>query len=145
VSEPRALKLSTGFEVPLDGDLLAVIEALYKEITLGEALNSSFETMRAEVVSLIDQMTDAERRNYLAESLFLNSVTYENEMLAAYVRKLGAVTPATPVRGVAAAKAAPKRRALPSRRPRRRAAKAGSKARKSSRPASRTAPVSKKR
>nr|MBP6702693.1 hypothetical protein [Vicinamibacteria bacterium] len=27
-------------------------------------------------------------RDYLAESLFLNSVTYENEMLAAYVRRL---------------------------------------------------------
>ena len=98
MTEARVLKLSTGFEVPLDGDLLAIIEALYKEITLGEALNSSFETMRAEVVSLIEQMSDDERRAYLAESLFLNSVTYENEMLSAYVRKLGSVTPQAPAR-----------------------------------------------
>jgi hypothetical protein len=85
----RAVRLSTGFEVPLDGDLLAIIEALYKEITLGSALNSSFETMRSEILSLIDQMSADDRRNYLAESLFLNSVTYENEMLSAYVRRLG--------------------------------------------------------
>lgn len=89
MSKTRAVRLSTGFAVPLDGDLLAIIEALYKEITLGNVLNSSFETMRAEIVSIIDQMTEAERRDYLAESMFLNSVTYENEMLSAYVRKLG--------------------------------------------------------
>ncbi len=88
MSKTRNLRLSTGFEVPLDGDLLAIVEALYKEITLGNVLNSSFETMRAEILSLIDQMTPAERRDYFAESLFLNSVTYENEMLAAYVRRL---------------------------------------------------------
>ena len=88
MSKTRNLRLSTGFEVPIDGDLLAIVEALYKEITLGNVLNSSFETMRAEILALIDQMTPAERRDYLAESLFLNSVTYENEMLAAYVRRL---------------------------------------------------------
>ena len=33
-------------------------------------------------------MSDEERRRYLVESLFLNSVTYENEMLDAYMRKL---------------------------------------------------------
>ena len=90
MSKTRNVRLSTGLEVPLDGDLLAIIEALYKEVTLGNVLNASFETMRTEILSLIDQMNPAERRNYLAESLFLNSVTYENEMLSAYVRRLGA-------------------------------------------------------
>ena len=33
-------------------------------------------------------MTEEERRRYLVESLFLNCVTYENEMLDAYMRKL---------------------------------------------------------
>ena len=35
-------------------------------------------------------MAADERRRYLVESLFLNSVTYENEMLDAYMRKLTA-------------------------------------------------------
>lgn len=77
--KPRHVRLSTGFEVPLDGDLLAIIEALYKEVTLGNVLNSSFETMRAEILSVIDQMSASEQRAYLAESLFLNSVTYESD------------------------------------------------------------------
>lgn len=104
MSSARNIRLSTGFEVPLDGDLLAIIEALYKEITLGNVLNSSFETMRAEILSVIDQMTSSERRTYLAESLFLNSVTYENEMLSAYVRRLG-------VKPAPAAKTPPRSRA----------------------------------
>ena len=107
MSKTRSVRLSTGFEVPLDGDLLAIIEALYKEVTLGNVLNSSFETMRSEIMSVIYQMTPAERRDYLAESLFLNSVTYENEMLSAYVRRLGAVSQAPPtVRKAAAGKKA---------------------------------------
>jgi hypothetical protein len=95
MSKVRQLRLSTGFKIPLDGDLLAVIEALYQEITLGSALSASFETMRSEILGVIDQMSAAEQRMYLAESLFLNSVTYENEMLSAYVRRLGAKPAAT--------------------------------------------------
>jgi hypothetical protein len=33
-------------------------------------------------------MSEAERTDYLAESLFHNTVRYENERLAAYTRKL---------------------------------------------------------
>lgn len=116
MSKERKVRLSTGVEVPLDGDLLAIIEALYKEITLGNVLNSSFETMRREILSLLDQMNDSERRTYLAESLFLNSVTYENEMLSAYLRRLGA-TPARASKARAGGKArtrpAPKKPAAP--------------------------------
>jgi predicted DNA-binding helix-hairpin-helix protein len=90
MSKPRSVQLSTGLEVALDGDLLAIIEALYREVTLSNVLSPSFETMRSEILSLTDQMSATERRTYLAESLFLNSVTYENEMLSAYARRLGA-------------------------------------------------------
>lgn len=92
----RTLRLSTGFKVPLDGDLLAIIEALYQEITLANVLNPSFERMRSEILALIEQMSPAERQAYLAESLFLNSVTYENEMLSAYVRRLATKSKVAP-------------------------------------------------
>ena len=44
--------------------------------------------MVREIQHLIDQMTDDERRQYLSESLFLNIVSYENERLGAYMKKL---------------------------------------------------------
>jgi hypothetical protein len=84
----RKVRLSTGHELPLDGDILGVLEALYREVTLKHALQVSFEDMMKEIQGLVDQMTDEDRRAYLVESLFLNTVTYENEMLDAYMRKL---------------------------------------------------------
>jgi hypothetical protein len=84
----RAVRLTTGQDVALDGDLLALLEALYKEVTLRHRLQVSFEDMMVEIRGLVDQMTEDERKAYLVESLFLNTVTYENEILDAYARKL---------------------------------------------------------
>jgi hypothetical protein len=84
----RRVRLSTGFELELDGDILGVLEALYREVTLKHALQVSFEDMMKEIQGVVDQMPEEERRRYLVESLFLNSVTYENEMLDAYMRRL---------------------------------------------------------
>jgi hypothetical protein len=83
-------RLSTGYEIALDGDLLGIMEALYREVTLRLRLKVSFEDMMREIEGLVDQMSEGERRRYLIESLFLNSVTYENEMLDAYMRRLTA-------------------------------------------------------
>jgi hypothetical protein len=44
--------------------------------------------MIQEIRHLINQMTEEERKAYLAESLFLNSVKYENDRADAYMRKL---------------------------------------------------------
>ena len=52
-------------------------------------LERSFEDMNREINHLIEQLTDDERRAYLAESLFLNQVKYENDKLESYLRKLG--------------------------------------------------------
>ena len=84
----RTIKTSTGAAIPLDGDILAILETLYREITVKRNFERSFEDMIQEIRQLIDQMTDDERRAYLAESLFLNSVKYENDRADALMRKL---------------------------------------------------------
>ena len=84
----RTIKLTTGAEIEMDGDLLAVIEALYHELTARRELERSFEDTLREIQAVIDQMTDEERKQYLSESLFLNFVSYENERLSAYMKKL---------------------------------------------------------
>jgi hypothetical protein len=86
----RSVRLTTGQKVDLDGDLLALLEALYKEVTLKHHLQVSFEDMMREIQGLVEQMSEEDRKSYLVESLFLNSVTYENEILDAYARKLTA-------------------------------------------------------
>ena len=86
----RRVRLTTGHELPLDGELLGVLEALYREVTLKNRLRVTFEDMMKEIRNLVDQMGDEDRQRYLVESLFLNTVTYENEMLDAYMRRLTA-------------------------------------------------------
>ena len=97
------VRLSTGALLELDGELLSVLEALYREVTLKRQLQVTFKDMMREIEGLVDQMSDKKRRLYLVESLFLNSVTYENEMLDAYMRRL--TTPKKKGRGRAAGRA----------------------------------------
>src|SRR6266446_5678340 len=87
-STMRTIKTTTGAEIVLDNDLLAIMEALYQEVTAKRQLERSFEDMVKEIHHLIDQMDEKERRAYLAESLFLNTVKYENDKLEAYMKKL---------------------------------------------------------
>ena len=84
----KTIKTTTGSEIVLDGDLLAIMETLYKEVTARKELERSFEDMIREIRHLIDQMDDETRRAYLLESLFLNTVKYENDKLEAYMRKI---------------------------------------------------------
>ncbi len=84
----KTIKTTTGAEITVDGDLLAIMETLYKEVTARKELERSFEDMIKEIKHLIDQMDDETRRAYLLESLFLNTVKYENDKLEAYMRKI---------------------------------------------------------
>lgn len=84
----KKVKMLTGHEIPLDGDLLYVLESLYREVTLKRELKVTFEDMMREITHLVDEMDDESRKRYLIESLFLNTVTYENERLGAYMSKL---------------------------------------------------------
>ena len=84
----KTISTTTGAEIALDGDLLAIMETLYKEVTAKRGLDRSFEDMMREITHLIDQMAEEDRRTYLIESLFLNTVKYENDKLGAYMRRL---------------------------------------------------------
>ena len=84
----KTITTTTGAPIALDGDLLAIMETLYKEVTAKRGLDRSFEDMMREITHLIDQMAEEDRRMYLLESLFLNTVKYENDKLEAYMRKL---------------------------------------------------------
>jgi hypothetical protein len=84
----RTITLTNGATLEVDGDLLTLLEVLYKEVSARQELQSTFEDMAREIQHVIEQMTEAERRQYLSESLFLNTVSYENERLASYVKRL---------------------------------------------------------
>ena len=85
----RTIKTSTGVTVSLDGDLLAIMEVLYHEVTARHELQRSFEDMNREIANLIAQMTATDLRMYLQEALFVNTITYENQRASAYIRRVG--------------------------------------------------------
>ena len=84
----RTIRTTTGVSVSLDGDLLAIMETLYQEITAKRELERTFEDLVREIQHLIEQMDEQERHTYLAESLFLNTVKYENDKLEADMKRL---------------------------------------------------------
>ena len=84
----RTITTTSGQEIPLDGDLLAVLEALFTEVTAKRELERSYEDLTREIEHLITQMRPDEIRSYFAESLFLNQVKYENDKLERYMRKI---------------------------------------------------------
>ena len=84
----RTIETTSGHKILLDGDLLAVLETLFKEVTAKRELERSYDDIKTEIEHLISQMTPEDVRAYLAESLFLNQVTYENDTLESYMRKL---------------------------------------------------------
>jgi predicted ArsR family transcriptional regulator len=84
----RTIKTLSGAAITLDNDLLAVLETLFREVTVKKDLERTYEDMMREIQHVVSQMSEDERREYLVESLFLNTVTYENEKLGSVLKKL---------------------------------------------------------
>ena len=89
----RSIKTTTGVDIQLDGDLLAILEALFHEVTAKVLDGGSFEEMNREINHLVSQLSNDELRAYLVESIFLNQVKYENDRLESYMRKLSKTEP----------------------------------------------------
>ncbi len=86
----KKVKMLTGHEVELDGDLMAIIESLYQEVVVRKELKHTYQDMKEEIENIVAQMDEETARAYLMESISLNTVTYENQMLDVLLRELGA-------------------------------------------------------
>ena len=83
----RTITTSSGTPLELDGDVLAVIEAVSRDLIRRRALDYSFEDVDREFVHLVSQMSEDELRAYLKESLFMSFNRFENEQLSTLVKK----------------------------------------------------------
>ena len=73
-----ASKTTTGVDIQLDGYLLAILEALFHEVTAKVLDGGSFSSLDEprDMNHLVSQLSDEELRAYLVESIFLNQVKY---------------------------------------------------------------------
>lgn len=83
----RTITTTAGTPIELDGDVLAVIEAISRDLMRRDALNYTFEDVDREFQALVAQLTGEELRIYLKESLFMSFNRFENERLVRLVRK----------------------------------------------------------
>jgi hypothetical protein len=83
----RTLTTTAGTSIELDGDVLAVIEAISRDLARRRELDYTFEDVDREFQHLVGQMTEDELRAYLKESLFMSFNRFETERMMAIVRK----------------------------------------------------------
>lgn len=83
----RVIQTLSGTRVELDGDVLAVIETVSRDLARRAALDYGFEDVEREIQHLVEQLTPDELQVYLKESLFMSFNRYENDRLASIMRK----------------------------------------------------------
>jgi hypothetical protein len=88
----RMIATRSGTRIDLDGDVLAVLEILSRDLARRQGLEYSFEDVDREIQQVVDQLSESELRVYLKESLFMSFNRFENDRLMAIVRKAGEAT-----------------------------------------------------
>lgn len=83
----RKITTTAGTPVETDGDVLAIIETISRDLARRADLDYSFEEIDQEIQHLISQLTDEELRTYLKESLFMSFNRFENDRLSQLVKK----------------------------------------------------------
>ncbi|MDA1307589.1 MAG: hypothetical protein O2917_10045 [Acidobacteria bacterium] len=88
----RKITTTAGTPVETDGDVLAILETVSRDLSRRADLDYSFEEIDQEIQHLIGQLTEDELRAYLKESLFMSFNRYENDRLSQLVKKAGDAT-----------------------------------------------------
>jgi hypothetical protein len=83
----RTITTTSGTPIELDGDVLAVIETISRDLARRQELEFGFEDIDREFQHLVAQLTDEELRIYLKESLFMSFNRFENERLMAIISR----------------------------------------------------------
>lgn len=84
----RTVTTASGTRIELDGDVLAILEAVSRDLMRRHALDYGFEEVAREFQFLLDQLTEDDLRTYLKESLFMSFNRFENERMTTLVRRV---------------------------------------------------------
>ncbi|GMV20531.1 MAG: hypothetical protein AMXMBFR57_04800 [Acidimicrobiia bacterium] len=88
----RTVTTTAGTPLVLDGDVLAILEAISRDLARRADLDYSFEDIDREFDHLIGQLTPEELRTYLKESLFMSFNRFENDRLMQMVKRASEAT-----------------------------------------------------
>jgi hypothetical protein len=88
----RTITTTAGTRVALDGDALAIIEVISRDLARQKGLDYGVEDVDHEIQHVVGQMTQEELQAYLKESLFMSFNRFENDRLVALVKKANRAT-----------------------------------------------------
>jgi hypothetical protein len=88
----RTITTTAGTRVDLDGDALAIIEIISRDLARRKGLDYGFEDVDREIQHVVSQMTAEDLQAYLKESLFRSFNRFENDRLVALVKKANRAT-----------------------------------------------------
>jgi hypothetical protein len=83
----RTIHTTAGTTVELDGDVLAVLEAVSRDFARQKGLDYDYEDVEREFQHLVGQLSHDQLRTYLKESLVMSFNRYETERLIALAKK----------------------------------------------------------
>ena len=83
----RTITTTSGSAIELDGDVLAILETISRDLLRKKELDYGFEDVDREFDHLVRQLSEDDLRVYLKESLFMSFNRYENDRLSQLVRK----------------------------------------------------------
>lgn len=83
----RTIKTTSGTPIELDGDVLAILEAVSRDLLRRKELDYGFEDVDREFAHVVGQLSEADLRTYLKESLFMSFNRYEIDRMTQLVRK----------------------------------------------------------
>ena len=77
----------TRIEIVDDADVLALIEAVSRDLIRHRELDYGFEDVDREFQHLVGQLSEPELRQYLKESLFMSFNRFENDRMSQIVQR----------------------------------------------------------
>ena len=83
----RSITTTAGSRIDLDGDVLAVLEVISRDLARRRELDYGFEDVDHEFQHLVAQMTEEDLRGYLKESLFMSFNRYESDRMLTILKK----------------------------------------------------------
>jgi hypothetical protein len=83
----RTITTTAGTPIELDGDVLAVIETISRDLARQRELDFGFEDIEREFQHVVAQLNDEDLRSYLKECLVMSFIRFENERLAAIINR----------------------------------------------------------
>ena len=83
----RTITTASGSRIDLDGDVLALLEVVSRDLARQKELDYGYEDVDRELEHVVSQLTEEDLRGYLKESLFMSFNRFENDRMAAILSK----------------------------------------------------------